>query len=56
MQTIFETTDTQAMIAESIREFAALNISPNIMDWDEKPAFFRLNCLSNLETWAIWVF
>jgi alkylation response protein AidB-like acyl-CoA dehydrogenase len=39
MQTIFETTDTQAMIAESIREFAALNISPNIMDWDESQHF-----------------
>lgn len=39
MQTIFETTDTQAMIAESIREFAALNISPNIMDWDETQHF-----------------
>jgi alkylation response protein AidB-like acyl-CoA dehydrogenase len=39
MQTVFENNDTQAMIAESIREFAALNITPNIMEWDEAQYF-----------------
>ncbi|WP_116789267.1 acyl-CoA dehydrogenase family protein [Flavobacterium psychrotrophum] len=36
---VFETTDTQAMIASSIREFAAFNITPYYMEWDETQYF-----------------
>ncbi|MFP9117288.1 acyl-CoA dehydrogenase family protein [Flavobacterium sp. RNTU_13] len=36
---VFETTETQAMIAASIREFAAFNILPYYMDWDENQYF-----------------
>lgn len=36
---VFETTETQAMIAASIREFAAFNILPYHMDWDENQYF-----------------
>jgi alkylation response protein AidB-like acyl-CoA dehydrogenase len=36
---VFETTETQAMIAASIREFAAFNIVPYYMDWDENQHF-----------------
>lgn len=36
---VFETTDTQAMIAASIREFAAFNITPYYMEWDETQYF-----------------
>jgi alkylation response protein AidB-like acyl-CoA dehydrogenase len=36
---VFETTDTQAMIAASIKEFAAFNITPYYMDWDETQYF-----------------
>jgi len=36
---VFETTETQEMIAASIREFAALNITPYYMDWDETQHF-----------------
>lgn len=35
----FDYNDTQAMIAQSIREFAEINIRPNIMDWDETQHF-----------------
>ncbi|MFP5436611.1 MAG: acyl-CoA dehydrogenase family protein [Bacteroidia bacterium] len=36
---VFDTTETQAMIAASIREFAAFNIVPYYMDWDENQHF-----------------
>lgn len=36
---VFELTETQAMIATSIREFAAFNIVPYYMDWDENQHF-----------------
>ncbi len=35
----FDYNETQAMIAQSIREFAELHIRPNIMDWDESQHF-----------------
>ncbi|MEN8185588.1 MAG: acyl-CoA dehydrogenase family protein [Bacteroidota bacterium] len=35
----FETSETQKMIAESIRDFAKQHISPYMMDWDEKQTF-----------------
>jgi alkylation response protein AidB-like acyl-CoA dehydrogenase len=36
---VFESTETQEMIAASIREFAAVNITPHIMEWDESQYF-----------------
>lgn len=36
---VFEMTETQAMIAASIREFAAFNITPYYMEWDENQHF-----------------
>lgn len=36
---VFETTETQAMIAASIREFVAFNITPYYMEWDENQHF-----------------
>lgn len=36
---VFEMTETQAMIAASIREFAAFNILPYYMEWDETQYF-----------------
>lgn len=36
---IFEMTETQDMIAASIREFAAFNILPYYMEWDENQYF-----------------
>ncbi|MXN91824.1 acyl-CoA dehydrogenase [Flavobacterium sp. Sd200] len=35
----FDQNETQAMIAQSIREFAELHIRPNIMEWDESQHF-----------------
>ncbi len=35
----FEVSETRKMIAESIRDFAKLHISPFMMDWDEKQIF-----------------
>lgn len=35
----FDTTETQNMIAQSIRDFAEKNIRPNIMEWDEAQVF-----------------
>src|SRR5690554_3747031 len=35
----FEYNETQAMIAQSIREFAEKEIRPNIMKWDEDQIF-----------------
>ena len=35
----FETTETQKMIAESIRDFAKQHITPFMMDWDENQIF-----------------
>ncbi|AOW20201.1 acyl-CoA dehydrogenase family protein [Urechidicola croceus] len=35
----FDTTETQEMIAQSIRDFAKQHISPFMMDWDEKQTF-----------------
>lgn len=35
----FEQNETQAMIAQSIREFAEKEIRPNIMKWDEDQIF-----------------
>lgn len=35
----FEYSETQQMIAESIRDFAEQNIRPHIMEWDEKQYF-----------------
>ncbi len=35
----FEYSETQKMIADSIRDFAEQNIRPNIMEWDEKQIF-----------------
>ncbi|MDR2223464.1 MAG: acyl-CoA dehydrogenase family protein [Flavobacteriaceae bacterium] len=35
----FEYNETQAMIAESIRDFAEQHIRPNIMEWDEAQIF-----------------
>jgi alkylation response protein AidB-like acyl-CoA dehydrogenase len=35
----FEVSETRKMIAESIRDFAKLHISPFMMDWDEKQTF-----------------
>lgn len=35
----FEYNETQAMIAQSIRDFAEQNIRPNIMEWDEAQTF-----------------
>ncbi len=35
----FEVSETQKMIAESIRDFAKLHISPFMMDWDENQTF-----------------
>ncbi len=35
----FELTETQKMIAESIRDFAQQHIQPNIMKWDESQTF-----------------
>ncbi len=35
----FQTSDTQKMIAQSIRDFAETNIRPYIMEWDEAQIF-----------------
>ncbi|WP_196890557.1 acyl-CoA dehydrogenase family protein [Aureivirga marina] len=35
----FDYTETQEMIAQSIRDFAAQHITPNIMEWDEAQHF-----------------
>ena len=35
----FETSETQKMIAESIRDFAKQHITPFMMEWDEKQIF-----------------
>ena len=35
----FDYTETQIMIAESIREFAQQHIQPNVMEWDEEQTF-----------------
>jgi len=35
----FDTTETQEMIAQSIRDFAKQHITPFMMDWDEKQIF-----------------
>lgn len=35
----FENTETQDLIAQSIREFAEIHIRPNIMEWDENQIF-----------------
>lgn len=35
----FEATETQKMIAESVRDFAEQHIRPNIMTWDESQEF-----------------
>jgi alkylation response protein AidB-like acyl-CoA dehydrogenase len=35
----FDTTETQEMIAQSIRDFAKQHISPFMMEWDEKQFF-----------------
>ena len=35
----FENSETQKMIADSIRDFAEQNIRPNIMEWDEAQHF-----------------
>jgi alkylation response protein AidB-like acyl-CoA dehydrogenase len=35
----FESNETQTMIAQSIRDFAAQHIQPNIMEWDEAQTF-----------------
>ncbi|MGY6648445.1 acyl-CoA dehydrogenase family protein [Wenyingzhuangia sp. IMCC45574] len=35
----FEQNETQKMIAESIRDFAKINITPNIYKWDESQEF-----------------
>jgi hypothetical protein len=35
----FEMTETQNMIAESVRDFAEQNIKPHIMEWDESQKF-----------------
>ena len=35
----FDYNETQAMIAQSIREFAEREIRPNIMLWDEAQTF-----------------
>jgi alkylation response protein AidB-like acyl-CoA dehydrogenase len=35
----FGQTETQKMIAETVRDFSVQNITPNIMDWDESQKF-----------------
>ena len=35
----FDYNETQAMIAQSIRDFAEINIRPFIMEWDESQIF-----------------
>lgn len=35
----FETNETQKMIAQSIRDFAKINITPNVYKWDEAQIF-----------------
>ncbi|MFA7444500.1 MAG: acyl-CoA dehydrogenase family protein [Flavobacteriaceae bacterium] len=35
----FDTSETQKMIAQSIRDFAEQHIRPNIMEWDESQTF-----------------
>ncbi|OCB78074.1 acyl-CoA dehydrogenase family protein [Flavobacterium crassostreae] len=35
----FDPNETQLMIAQSIRDFAEINIRPNIMEWDEAQVF-----------------
>jgi len=35
----FDKSETQELIAQSIREFAEIHIRPNIMDWDETQIF-----------------
>jgi alkylation response protein AidB-like acyl-CoA dehydrogenase len=35
----FEYNETQAMIAQSIRDFAEQHIRPHIMEWDEAQIF-----------------
>ena len=35
----FDTTETQEMIAQSIKDFAKQHIAPFMMDWDEKQIF-----------------
>lgn len=35
----FDYSETQTMIAQSIKDFAELNIRPNIMEWDEAQTF-----------------
>ncbi len=35
----FGMSETQKMIAETVRDFSAQHISPNIMDWDESQTF-----------------
>ncbi|MBK0370469.1 acyl-CoA dehydrogenase family protein [Flavobacterium agrisoli] len=35
----FDYNETQSMIAQSIRDFAALHIQPNVMEWDENQVF-----------------
>jgi alkylation response protein AidB-like acyl-CoA dehydrogenase len=35
----FDYTETQIMIAESIREFAQQHIQPNVLEWDEEQTF-----------------
>ena len=35
----FQTSETQKMIAQSIRDFAETNIRPHIMEWDEAQTF-----------------
>ena len=35
----FDTNETQLMIAQSIKDFAEINIRPFIMEWDEAQTF-----------------
>jgi len=35
----FETTENQKMIAQMVRDFAAKNIAPKVMEWDESQEF-----------------
>lgn len=35
----FETTESQKMVAQMVRDFAQKNISPNVMTWDESQEF-----------------
>src|SRR5690606_15287996 len=35
----FQTAETQKMIEESIKDFAATDIRPHIMEWDESQTF-----------------